>query len=241
MYKVLNDFQTDESDSSSDLCNYVDNNKSIDTQQSLIMNNTDMIFTNDIHEITDPQEEDTNDYWKPVTIGKKLWMGNTTVVFSDTIDSNEDIGKGKMETLDTNYQFEDIDYYHWRRTLSIHCYSPFTLDNLVWENVSCFYHANKFKYTQPQWYRMLSQMELDSIKKFCIDNRKHIDSSFKLNRSMILYQGTKAKYEENKQLADILIKTYPAKLLLYENDNLYPAHELMKVRMDLIKIDQTRH
>lgn len=163
-----------------------------------------------------------------------LWKGRTTVVIHDKNLNSESIGKGLDETYDPRYTFEDIDYYGWRRTLSINIPSLFELDNMYWNSVSCYYHANKFKKTKPEWYKKLSDTPFLYLKKFCNDHKQYQDPYFDDYKNTILYKGNLAKFIENKQLAEILIKTYPAKLLLKKYNILIPALELMKVRLYLI-------
>lgn len=184
----------------------------------------------------DNDNNDTNDNENRVSEMHHtlLWKGKTTVVFHDKSWNNENIGQGMDETHDPNYTFEEIDYYGWRRSFSINVPSLFELDDIYWASVSCYYHANKFKKTKPEWYKKLSSAPSLSLKKFCNNNKKYQDTYFDEYKNTILYKGNLAKFVQNKQLGEILIKTYPAKLLLKKHNTFFPSLELMKVRLYLI-------
>ena len=159
----------------------------------------------------------------------KTQLYNDSIVFQYYINSATKPypGKGSGEKIESKYEKE---YYplskipEWRRKLSNLWESNIKLDGYTWLTVEHYYQANKYKNNNPDYYYQFtieSNSDLSKQPKLLNKVKKiKIDSNFESIKNDVMQKGQTAKYEQNKELMDMLQKTKDAKLVHYVKGSL---------------------
>ena len=156
-------------------------------------------------------------------------------------------GKGNGENIPDGkiIEFNELaKNKNWRKVLSNFYTKPkaefktvplFELDGLKWASVEHYYHANKFKKNNKDFYRLFS---IDSNSQIMDDSKKALGAGGKTgkisgkkfrpkevvidedffdnkNNEKVMEKAQQAKYEQNEELAKILLETKKAKLTHY--------------------------
>jgi predicted NAD-dependent protein-ADP-ribosyltransferase YbiA (DUF1768 family) len=77
-------------------------------------------------------------------------------------------GKGSGERIETQNmdKFKELSKINgWRKVLSNFYMAPFTLDGFTWNSVEHYYHANKFKNGNPEFYKLFTVESKSDISK----------------------------------------------------------------------------
>jgi len=171
-------------------------------------------------------------------------------------------GKGSGENISPKMEKEFIELgkiKNWRHQLSnFHTKKDknkkivplFKLDGYTWASVEHYYHANKFKKNNMDYYKLFtmeskSEISTDPIaakgaggktgkvnkKKFRPSNVK-MDEDFMMNgkNEDVMYNGQLAKYKQNPELKDMLLLTKDAKLVHFSRGGSIVFYDTMKVR-----------
>lgn len=171
-------------------------------------------------------------------------------------------GKGSGENISPKMEMEFIELgkiKNWRHKLSnFHTKKDknkkvvplFKLDGYTWASVEHYYHANKFKKNNMDYYKLFtmeskSEISKDPIaakgaggktgkvnkKKFRPSNVK-MDEDFMMNgkNEDVMYNGQLAKYKQNPELKDMLLLTKDAKLVHFSRGGSIVFYDTMKVR-----------
>ena len=154
-------------------------------------------------------------------------------------------GTGEKITKEKMVEFNELaKTKNWRKVLSnFHTKTTdkerpeplFTLDGLKWASVEHYYHANKFKKNNPDYYRLFS---IDSASQIMGDPRKALGAGGKTgkikgknfrpkdvvmdedffdnkNNEKVMERGQMAKYEQDELSRKVLLATKDAKLIHY--------------------------
>jgi predicted NAD-dependent protein-ADP-ribosyltransferase YbiA (DUF1768 family) len=171
-------------------------------------------------------------------------------------------GKGSGENISPNIESDYLqlnNVRNWRRQLSNfhtkidkdnNIVPLFKLDGYSWASVEHYYHANKFKENNMDYYKLFtmeskSEISKDPIaakgaggktgkvnkKKFRPSNIK-MDNDFMLNNKNqdVMYNGQLAKYKQNPDLKQMLLFTNNAKLVHFSRGGSIVFYDTMKVR-----------
>ena len=161
--------------------------------------------------------------------------------------SGELIPKDKKNTF---LKLSKID--EWRKKLDdLWSNAPFSVENHRWASVEHFYQASKFKKGYPDFYL---QFSLDSESELSKDptmaktaggkksntlrsKEIKLDPDFYGERNLeVRNTALLAKFTQNLDMKELLISTYPAKLLKFIRGSPPEVDEqLMKVRQDILE------
>ena len=176
---------------------------------------------------------------------------DNTVFYFHSKSADKKPGKGKGKAIEEKIRDEDVDKYKelasikdWRRILSNFYTKPkendvvqplFELDGLKWASVEHYYHANKFRKNNPDYYRLFS---IDSGSTIMDDPRKALGAGGKTgkvankkfrprdvvmdpdffdnkNNERIMEKAQNAKYRQDELCRRTLLATRDAKLVHY--------------------------
>jgi len=161
---------------------------------------------------------------------------NTTFQFYSKSSSKPLPGKGageKIQTTDIPLYQELQSISDWRKVLSNFWIGPFTLDGHRWNSVEHFYHANKFKKNNPEFYLTFTldagggelskntamakgaggktgKFKGEKIRPKTITMDPDFFTSKK--NELEMERGQQAKYEQNPLAKNVLLATGTAKL-----------------------------
>ena len=145
-------------------------------------------------------------------------------------------GKGAGEQINQSNQsnFTDLaKMVGWRKVLSNFHMAPFKLDDRTWNSVEHYYHANKFKKGNPEFYEQFTVESGSDISKSAAfaksaggktgkykaagwkRDKKIImdDDFFKGGKNQrVMEDGQRAKYLQNEHAKNVLLATKDAKL-----------------------------
>jgi hypothetical protein len=201
--------------------------------------------------------EETGEVVQTPSPKDKDLFNEDTVFYFYSKSSNKPPGKGAGEKI----KDEDIPKYtelkkikDWRKVLSNMHVKPtedgkvstlFELDGLKWASVEHYYHANKFKKKNQDYYRLFS---INSGSQIMGDPKKALGAGGKggivkvkdketkknktlfkrprdvvmdedffdgKNREIVMARGQKAKYEQDEKSKEVLLATNDAKLIHY--------------------------
>lgn len=179
-------------------------------------------------------------------------------------------GKGSGETISPKLVSDFVELgkiKNWRHQLSnFHTKKDknkkvvplFKLDGYTWASVEHYYHANKFKKNNMDYYKLFTMESKSEIstepiaakgaggktgkvnkKKFRPSNVK-IDEDFTMNgkNEDVMYNGQLAKYKQNPELRKMLLLTNDAKLVHFSRGGSIVFYDTMKVRK-LLRAEST--
>ena len=196
----------------------------------------------------------------PTPEDQDLFNDNTVFYFQSS-SANKKPGKATGKSIHEKIKDEDVPKFKelekikdWRKVLSnMHTNEPvdgkvaplFELDGLKWASVEHYYHANKFKKNNPDYYRLFS---IDSGSQFAFDPKKALGAGGKTgkvrekdpetkkvkivfsrprdivmdedfedgdNKQRVMEKGQQAKYEQDDLSKRVLLATKDAKLVHY--------------------------
>ena len=188
-------------------------------------------------------------------------FNDDTVFYFHSGSADKKPGKATGKSIHEKIKDEDIPKFkelekikNWRKVLSnMHTNEPidgkvkplFKLDGLKWASVEHYYHANKFKKNNPDYYRLFS---IDSGSQFAFDPKKALGAGGKTgkvrekdpeskkvkivfsrprdivmdedfedgdNKQRVMEKGQQAKYEQDDLSKRVLLATKDAKLVHY--------------------------
>ena len=165
--------------------------------------------------------------------------------YSKSADKKPGAGSGEKISDENKLEYNELAKIpHWRKTLSNFYMKPkvddtvvplFVLDGLRWASVEHWYHANKFKKNNPDYYKLFS---IDSGSEIMDDSKKALGAGGKTgkvkgkkyrpkdvvidpdffvgdNNEKIMERGQQAKYEQCEECRRVLLLTKNAKLIHY--------------------------
>ena len=161
---------------------------------------------------------------------------NENIVFqfySKSRDMTPGKGAGEKISVEDISKFSELaEMKNWRKVLSNFYEGEFELDGLRWLSVEHFYHASKFKKSQPTFYKLFSLNSKSDISKLPamakgaggktgrfrgkqirpknITMDEDFFSSGENEKAM--YRAQMAKYKQSKEAKDVLMATKDAKL-----------------------------
>ncbi len=167
------------------------------------------------------------------------------VFYSKSADKKPGMGSGEKINDENKLEYNELAKIpHWRRVLS-NFYTKekvdgnvvplFVLDGLRWASVEHFYHANKFKKNNPDYYKLFA---IDSGSEIMDDSKKALGAGGKTgkikgkkyrpknviidpdffvgdNNEKVMERGQQAKYEQCEECRRVLLLTKNAKLTHY--------------------------
>ena len=188
-------------------------------------------------------------------------FNDDTVFYFHSGSANKKPGKATGKSIHEKIKDEDVAKFKdlekikdWRKVLSnMHTNEVvngkveplFELDGLKWASVEHYYHANKFKKNNPDYYRLFS---IDSGSQFAFDPKKALGAGGKTgkvrekdpetkkvkivfsrprdivmdadfedgdNKQRVMERGQQAKYEQDDLSRRVLLATKDAKLVHY--------------------------
>ena len=191
-------------------------------------------------------EEEVEMQPTPTPEDGKLFTEDVEFVFySKSADKKPGLGSGEKINEESKLEYNELaKISHWRRTLSNFYMKPkvdgkpvplFVLDGLRWASVEHYYHANKFKKNNPDYYKLFS---IDSGSEIMDDSKKALGAGGKTgkvkgkkyrpkdvvmdpdffvgdNNEKIMEKGQQAKYEQCEECRRVLLLTKNAKLVHY--------------------------
>ena len=160
-------------------------------------------------------------------------------------------GSGEKITKDKLILFKELNKVKdWRKKLDDEWGAPFVVDNHRWLSIEHYYQSSKFRKGFPDFYLQFSlDSESDISKDVYLakkagskkpeDTREKnivIDPDFYGERSLEEHElAMRSKYEQNLDLKELLIATYPAKLLNFKRGKEPEVcMSLMKLRKEFI-------
>lgn len=165
--------------------------------------------------------------------------------YSKSADKKPGLGSGEKISDENKLEYNELAKIpNWRRALSNFYMKPkvdgtvvplFVLDGLRWASVEHWYHANKFKKNNPDYYKLFS---IDSGSEIMDDSKKALGAGGKTgkvkgkkyrpkdvvidpdffvgdNNEKIMERGQQAKYEQCEDCRRVLLLTKNAKLIHY--------------------------
>ena len=161
---------------------------------------------------------------------------NDNIVFqfySKSRDMKPGKGAGEKINVEDMSKFSELaEMKNWRKVLSNFYEGEFELDGLRWLSVEHFYHASKFKKSEPNFYKLFSLDSKSDISKLPAMAKGAGGKTGKFKGKQIrpkkitmdddffssgenekaMYRGQMAKYKQNKEAKDVLMATKDAKL-----------------------------
>ena len=176
-------------------------------------------------------------------------------------------GKGSGENISPKLKNDFVELGKingWRKQLS-NFYTKtdkdkkieplFELDGYKWASVEHYYHANKFKKNNLDYYKLFtmeseSEISTDPIaakgaggKTGKVNKKKFRPTSIQMdedfmkngNNEKVMYDGQLAKYQQNTELKNMLLLTKQAKLVHFSRGGSIVFYDTMKIRKALEK------
>lgn len=195
----------------------------------------------------DNEDSDSDD---EETTNRDLFVNDTVFLFHNKSQIKNGPGKGSGEKIPKEKipEFKKLTKIeNWRRKLDDLYNTPFDLDNHKWKTVEHYYQGSKYKKGYPDYYLNFSldsesdiseDIELAKKKgsKSGQDGKVKIDPDFYGERSVQEKESAIfAKFDQHENLKNMLIQTYPAKLMHFERGKKPTlAKELLKIRKRFI-------
>lgn len=189
-------------------------------------------------------------------INTKLFDDSTVLQFYSKSADKPLPGKGAGERNTNTADFSELAKIKgWRKILSNFYLAPFKLDGRTWNTVEHYYHANKFRSGNPEFYNLFTVESNSDIskdpafaksaggktgisKKYGYKRPKNvnIDSDFFSSgrNKIVMENAQRAKYTQNKLPRKVLWNTKNAmiKHFVRGRDPLI-SYDLMKIRAEL--------
>lgn len=193
-------------------------------------------------------------------IMKDLYDDTSVLQFYER-SANKYPGEGFGEKFNTENktllkQFNELNNIKdWRKILSNDYIFdiPIVIDDLQWKSVTHYYHASKYKKSNPELYNKFSlnsgtelandiklaksvgRLDKKSLRTEYVDETTEIDSDFYPERcKQEKYTALQAKFTQIPQAKQVLLLTKPALLYEYRQGRVkQQANQLMKVRNEL--------
>ena len=161
-------------------------------------------------------------------------------------------GSGEKIPMDKMIMFKELKKIKdWRKKLDDEWNAPFAVDNHRWLSIEHYYQASKFRKGFPDFYLQFSlDSESDISKDVSLakkagskktdkdirDENIVIDPDFYGERNLEEHElAMRSKYEQNLDLKELLMATYPAKLLNFKRGKEPEVcMSLMKLRKEFI-------
>ena len=160
-------------------------------------------------------------------------------------------GSGEKISKDKLILFKELNKIKdWRKKLDDEWNAPFVIDNHRWLSIEHYYQGSKFRKGFPDFYLKFSlDSESDISKDVSLakkagskkpeDTREKnitIDPDFYGERNLEEHElAMRSKYEQNLDLKELLMATYPAKLLNFKRGKEPEVcTSLMKLRKEFI-------
>ena len=203
-------------------------------------------------------------------------FNDDTVFYFHSGSANKKPGKAIGKTIQEKIKDEDISKFKelekikdWRKVLSNFYTKPkedekvvplFELDGLKWASVEHYYHANKFKKNNPDFYRLFA---INSGSQIMDDPKKALGAGGKTgrikgkqfrpreivmdedfedgkNKEIVMEKGQQAKFEQDELAKQVLLATKDAKLVHYIKSRGTPKdpvvfYDTMRIRHRLKK------
>lgn len=175
-----------------------------------------------------------------------LFDNDTEFVFHSKAQKKAKPGKASGEKIPKNkmIHYKKLEKMtDWRKKLDNSYPAPFMLDNNKWQSVDHYYQGSKFKKGFPDHYLQFSLDSKSDISKNIELAKKEgsrkgtsknikIDPDFYGERSVEEKQkAIEAKFEQNEDLKEMLINTYPAKLLHFKRGKPSTlSNDVLKIR-----------
>ena len=185
-----------------------------------------------------------------VNTHSSLHDSDTVFMFHSKSERKSKPGKGSGEKIHSNkiLSFKPLEKHtDWRRKLDDSFITEFKVDKYKWASVEHYYQASKFKNGFPDYYLQFTLDSESDISKDVTaakkkgnqqgqDKKVKIDPDFYGQRSIEEREkAVKAKFEQNEELKNILIKTYPARLDKFTRGSKPSTDEIvMQVRKQLV-------
>ena len=215
------------------------------------------------------EEEITSDNEAEMTpSASKEELFDDSVIFQFYSKSrNVPPGKGSGENISPKLKNDFVELGKingWRKQLS-NFYTKtdkdkkieplFELDGYKWASVEHYYHANKFKKNNLDYYKLFtmeseSEISRDPIgakgaggKTGKVNKKKFRPTSIQMdedfmksgNNEKVMYDGQLAKYQQNPELKKMLLLTKQAKLVHFSRGGSIVFYDTMKIRKALEK------
>jgi predicted NAD-dependent protein-ADP-ribosyltransferase YbiA (DUF1768 family) len=180
---------------------------------------------------------------------------NEDIVFqfySKSRDMKPGKGAGEKISSENVLKFSNLaDMKNWRKTLSNFYEGKFKLDGMNWLSVEHFYHASKFKKSNPNFYKLFSLDSKSDISKLPamakgaggktgkFKGKQTRPKNIKIDEDFFssgenekaMYRAQMAKYKQNKEAKDVLLATQDAKLQHFlRGQNPIVFYDTMKIR-----------
>lgn len=148
---------------------------------------------------------------------------NTVFMIHSKSAGNHAPGKGTGENISTNnvIKYSELTSIpNWRRILSTHYESPFTIDGLKWNTIEHYIQGIKFKKTNPEYYKSFSLLSESKYNKDPVLAKREVTSKIKIcdedyDYSRSLYEAYKQLFLEDKIFRRVLMLTKNAKIVHY--------------------------
>ena len=202
------------------------------------------------------EEVDEEVMEKLITPEKELYKDDVVFQYYSKSAGNKFPGEGAGEILNKERKKEFLDLSKipdWRRKLSNFWESNLKLDGKTWKTVEHYYQGNKYKNNNPDFYQKFTIESSSDISKDPAlakaaggptgkyegkkvrEEKIKIDEGFFDKKDEVMTIAQEAKYEQNKELADILLKTKDAKLMHFKRGSEPERQDvLMKIRSELV-------
>ena len=218
------------------LKNFIDGNNDYSEQKTMMMSESkreELPRTDSgVEDIGLPKEERYDEGFE----NHKDVSFNENVVFqfySKSRDMKPGKGAGEKIGNEDVMKFSELaEMKNWRKVLSNFYEGEFELDGMKWLSVEHFYHASKFKKSNPNFYKLFSLDSKSDISKLPAMAKGAGGKTGKFKGKQIrpkkitmdedffstgenekaMYRGQMAKYKQNKVAKDVLLATKDAKL-----------------------------
>ena len=170
---------------------------------------------------------------------------NTIFMIHPKSAGNHAPGKGSGENINTKtiIKYSELSCIkNWRRILSTHYESPFTLDDLKWNTIEHYLQGVKFKKTNPEYYKSFSLNSTSEYNKDPTLIKREMRANIKLcdedyNYTVSMEKAYTQLFLEDTFFRKVLLLTKDAKIVYYvyrQPPNI--MKELMNIRNNIQNI-----
>ena len=148
---------------------------------------------------------------------------NTVFMIHPKSAGNHAPGKGNGENINTTniIKYSELSCIkNWRRIISTHYESPFTLDELKWNTIEHYLQGVKFKKTNPVYYKSFSLNSSSEYNKDPMMAKRETTANIKLcdedyNHDISMCKAYTQLFLEDKLFRKVLLLTKDAKIVHY--------------------------